>query len=47
MQESGREGITDAALSDGSSYVCPRCGGVVSRSREQSHNEHWCGGSGQ
>ena len=45
LQESGREGITDAALGDGSSYVCPRCHGVVSRSRKQSHNERGCAGS--
>ncbi|KAK9904064.1 hypothetical protein WJX75_003631 [Coccomyxa subellipsoidea] len=41
LAESGREGITDAALMDGSSFVCKSCGGVVSRSRESQHHL-WC-----
>ncbi|BDA45518.1 hypothetical protein COCOBI_07-3050 [Coccomyxa sp. Obi] len=41
LAESGREGITDAAMSDGSSFLCQHCGGVVSRSRESQHHL-WC-----
>lgn len=41
LAESGREGITDAAMSDGSSFLCQQCGGVVSRSRESQHHL-WC-----
>ena len=106
LQETGREGITGAALDDGSSFICRcvtmrvkqalglfwlvsracwchqltlplhsglymmrwqplatdeatsmsecchafypicrSCGGVVSRSREAAHREHWCSGA--
>lgn len=41
VQETGREGITDAAMSDGSSFFCQKCGGVVSRNRESQHHL-WC-----
>ena len=47
MQESGREGISQCALDDGSSYVCARCGGVVSQGRRQQHDRYWCQGQGQ
>ncbi len=30
------------ALDDGSSYACPRCGGVVLASRRQQHDAYWC-----
>lgn len=41
FQETGREDITGAALSDGSSFICEGCGGVVSRRREAQH-QFWC-----
>lgn len=41
-QESGRAAIADAALSDGSSFVCSFCGGVVKKDRESIHYEFWC-----
>ncbi len=27
---------------EGASYVCPRCGGVVSVARQQAHQQLWC-----
>jgi len=32
----------DSALSDGSSYICAGCRGVVSIHRRQAHDEAWC-----
>ncbi|CAL5228835.1 g12039 [Coccomyxa viridis] len=45
LAETGREGITGAALDDGSSFICTSCGGVVSLSREAAHREYWCSGA--
>eukprot|EP00877_Chromochloris_zofingiensis_P014311 jgi/Chrzof1/9133/Cz03g37050.t1 len=42
LMETGREGITECAMEDGSSFQCPTCGGVVSKSRQQQHYQHWC-----
>lgn len=33
------------ALDDGSSYACPRCGGVVLLTRRQQHEAFWCQGA--
>ena len=42
MQESGRLGLAYCALQDGSSFVCPRCQGVVQASRAEQHVLYWC-----
>lgn len=42
VQESGRGGLVDCALADGSSYRCPQCGGIVQASRAQQHAQFWC-----
>eukprot|EP00884_Botryococcus_braunii_P014999 jgi/Botrbrau1/234/Bobra.0022s0211.2 len=44
LEETGRGAIADAALSDGSSFVCSHCGGVVKKDREAIHYEYWCPG---
>ncbi|KAL6750474.1 hypothetical protein V8C86DRAFT_848992 [Haematococcus lacustris] len=46
LMETGRQGIADCSLGDGSSYVCSRCGGVVACARRQQHEECWCMGMG-
>jgi hypothetical protein len=33
---------SDAALADGSSYVCSQCGGVVPHARRLQHEQSWC-----
>jgi hypothetical protein len=42
LQETGRGGLADAALADGSSWQCPQCGGVVPQQRRQVHIDAWC-----
>ena len=42
LGETGREGLSQCAMADGSSFVCGRCGGVVSKSRRQQHEMFWC-----
>mmetsp|Transcript_19274 Transcript_19274/g.53752 ORF Transcript_19274/g.53752 Transcript_19274/m.53752 type:complete len:180 (-) Transcript_19274:258-797(-) len=42
LAETGRQGITTCAVSDGSSYVCRRCGGVVPMLRQAQHEQFWC-----
>jgi len=37
-----RDDLTVCALRDGSSYVCPRCQGVVQISRRSQHIQYWC-----
>lgn len=44
LQETGREDLAQVATEDGSNYVCARCGGVVSNSRKQQHEQFWCEG---
>ncbi len=41
LQETGREALSLCALQDGSSFVCPACGGVVARARA-AHHGLWC-----
>mmetsp|Transcript_21092 Transcript_21092/g.37665 ORF Transcript_21092/g.37665 Transcript_21092/m.37665 type:complete len:169 (-) Transcript_21092:294-800(-) len=42
LDETGRGGFATVALLDGSSFQCPRCGGVVRLDRVQQHLEFWC-----
>ncbi|KXZ50969.1 hypothetical protein GPECTOR_14g212 [Gonium pectorale] len=42
LSETGREGFMQCALDDGSSFLCPRCGGVVLAARRQQHEAFWC-----
>lgn len=42
LTETGREGLTDCALADGSHYTCVRCGGVVLVRRREQHEQFWC-----
>ncbi|WIA19712.1 hypothetical protein OEZ85_005638 [Tetradesmus obliquus] len=42
LEETGRGGLADAALADGSSWQCPNCGGVVPQQRRQAHLDAWC-----
>jgi hypothetical protein len=41
-QETGRLGIAACAMQDGSSYVCPLCGGCVNINRRLQHEQLWC-----
>ncbi|KAM0942740.1 hypothetical protein DsansV1_C14g0130351 [Dioscorea sansibarensis] len=40
---SGRKQIMLDAFSDGSSFICLRCGGLVSNLRKDEHLTYWCG----
>ncbi|XP_010928363.1 uncharacterized protein [Elaeis guineensis] len=40
---SGRKQIMLDAFADGSSFVCLRCGGLVSNLRKKEHLAYWCG----
>eukprot|EP00873_Tetraselmis_striata_P023856 jgi/Tetstr1/444120/TSEL_032019.t1 len=42
LAETGREGITQCAMDDGSSYMCRACGGLVPRGRQEHHDRFWC-----
>uniref|UniRef100_A0A061RXN9 C2HC zinc finger plants domain-containing protein n=1 Tax=Tetraselmis sp. GSL018 TaxID=582737 RepID=A0A061RXN9_9CHLO len=42
LAETGRAEIADMAMSDGSSYTCPRCGGIVPVVRRHQHEQWWC-----
>lgn len=42
LAESGREQVVIDASSDGSSFVCQQCGGVVSNLRRDEHMSFWC-----
>ena len=42
LAETGREGIIQEAAADPDSYICPQCGGVVSRRRKIAHDQYWC-----
>ncbi|KAG2493531.1 hypothetical protein HYH03_008345 [Edaphochlamys debaryana] len=44
--ETGREGFVECAISDGTSYACPRCGDVVLASRRAQHEAFWCSAGG-
>jgi hypothetical protein len=38
----GSEYILQAAFEDGSSIICKRCQGLVSKDRWSAHCEYWC-----
>ncbi|KAG6548998.1 hypothetical protein Mapa_009440 [Marchantia paleacea] len=42
LAESGRLQVVMDASSDGSSFVCLQCGGVVSNLRRDEHIQFWC-----
>ncbi|KAI3684684.1 hypothetical protein L6452_33909 [Arctium lappa] len=45
LAETGRKQIVLDAFSDGSSFVCLQCGGLVSNDRRDEHYAFWCGRS--
>ncbi|KAH0680418.1 hypothetical protein KY284_021503 [Solanum tuberosum] len=42
LSETGRKQIMFDAFSDGSSFVCLQCGGLVSTYRKDEHYSFWC-----
>ncbi|KAI3673049.1 hypothetical protein L6452_39158 [Arctium lappa] len=42
LAETGRKQVVVDAFSDGSSFVCLQCGGLVSNSRKDEHYAFWC-----
>ncbi|KAM6542844.1 hypothetical protein CsatB_007291 [Cannabis sativa] len=42
LAESGRMQIVLDAFSDGSSFICLQCGGLVSNNRRDEHYAYWC-----
>lgn len=42
LSETGRKQIMLDAFSDGSSFVCLQCGGLVSTHRKDEHYSFWC-----
>lgn len=42
LAETGRKQIVLDAFSDGSSFVCLQCGGLVSNHRREEHFAFWC-----
>ncbi|KAM7517043.1 hypothetical protein LguiA_006626 [Lonicera macranthoides] len=42
LTETGRKQIMLDAFSDGSSFVCLQCGGLVSNHRREEHYAFWC-----
>lgn len=44
LARSGRMQIMLDAFADGSSFVCLKCGGLVSNHRKDEHLMYWCGG---
>lgn len=42
LAESGRNQIVLDAFSDGSSFICLQCGGLVSNHRKDEHDAYWC-----
>lgn len=43
LAETGRMQIVLDAFSDGSSFICLQCGGLVSNHRKDEHYAYWCG----
>ncbi|XP_071694512.1 uncharacterized protein [Rutidosis leptorrhynchoides] len=43
LSETGRKQIMLDAFSDGSSFICLHCGGLVSSYRKDEHYTFWCG----
>ncbi|XP_020599574.1 uncharacterized protein LOC110038982 [Phalaenopsis equestris] len=44
LAQSGRMQIMLDAFADGSSFICLKCGGLVSNHRRDEHLMYWCGG---
>ncbi|GMJ02599.1 hypothetical protein like AT5G47830 [Hibiscus trionum] len=42
LAEAGRMQIVLDAFSDGSSFICLQCGGLVSNQRKDEHYTYWC-----
>lgn len=42
LEETGRKQIVLDAFSDGSSFICLQCGGLVSNHRKDEHYAYWC-----
>ncbi|VFQ65647.1 unnamed protein product [Cuscuta campestris] len=42
LSETGRKQVMVDAFSDGSSFVCYQCGGLVSTLRKDEHYSFWC-----
>ncbi|KHN22493.1 hypothetical protein glysoja_041168 [Glycine soja] len=42
LAESGRMQVVLDAVSDGSSFICLKCGGLVSNHRKDEHYAYWC-----
>ncbi|KAJ1384818.1 hypothetical protein SESBI_42184 [Sesbania bispinosa] len=42
LAESGRMQVVLDAVSDGSSFICLKCGGLVSNHRKEEHYAYWC-----
>jgi len=42
LYESDRHQVVADAASDGSSYLCEACGGLVSMARRANHETYWC-----
>lgn len=43
LAETGRKQVMVDAFSDGSSFICLQCGGLVSNNRKDEHYALWCG----
>ncbi|KAH0450463.1 hypothetical protein IEQ34_021155 [Dendrobium chrysotoxum] len=43
LAQSGRMQIMLDAFADGSSFICLKCGGLVSNHRKDEHFMYWCG----
>lgn len=42
LAETGRMQVVLDAVSDGSSFICLKCGGLVSNHRKEEHFAYWC-----
>lgn len=42
LGETGRMQVVMDAFSDGSSFICLQCGGLVSNHRKDEHYAYWC-----
>lgn len=42
LYKRGKQDILRQAMEDGSSVVCTKCNDIVSSSRWQQHQNHWC-----
>ncbi|KAI4316677.1 hypothetical protein L6164_024633 [Bauhinia variegata] len=42
LAETGRMQVVLDAVSDGSSFICLKCGGLVSNHRKEEHYAYWC-----